>query len=96
MPLDDLDLKLTMLNGAAVIDTGTVRSGPIAYNAAGRIDFIARQMDVILTPSARAPKAGVERRGPAAPSKPGDGIVLRGPWEQPKIFVDDVKRASSQ
>ena len=87
--LDAFDFKFDIGNGAAVIKKGHIRSGGFDFEAAGRLDIVARHMDlqirsqpvqpVVQSPAAKAIKA--------AELRDGDVIGLAGPWERPAIRI---------
>ena len=85
--LDGFDVRLDVANGAALLKKGSIQAGALSLETSGRVDFVARQLDLLVRPGSGKTPAGKPQKN--ADPKESASVVLRGPWENPKIRFDD-------
>jgi AsmA-like C-terminal region len=85
-PLDAFDVRLDIANGAGVIRKGALQSAGEVHDATGRIDFVARQIDLQIKASPIKQPAAKQLKTAAAPG--GASVSLRGPWEHPSVTTE--------
>lgn len=85
--LDGFDVRLDVANGAALVKKGHVQAGALTLETSGRVDFVARQLDLHLRPTPGKMPAGKQLK--TADPSPSASVALRGPWESPTIRFDE-------
>ncbi len=95
-PIGSLDVQADILNGAGILRRGSIQSGSVAIDMTGRIDFLARQLDMLVrSGTLKSPNVQNAKTSKAANVRAdlhdGAGIILRGPWENPAIRGADTK-----
>ena len=78
-PLDQLEARFQLSNGALTLDTLEARSGPQSYVGAGKVDLVGRLLDMQLALGVAAASE--------TPITAQKVLVFRGPWADPAISL---------
>jgi hypothetical protein len=88
-PVDGLEIRADVANGSAIIRKGVVQTFNQKFDLTGRVDFVARQLDIAVR---SAPVKSAEGKSVKTSQSAGvPTVLLRGPWERPVVRTDDGK-----
>jgi hypothetical protein len=86
VPIDQLEARALIIDGVAFSDAITARSGSLGLGASGRFGLTDGNMELRFVAKANVPNG---RPLQMSDMLGGEAFVLRGPWREPTIRLDD-------
>ncbi len=96
-PLENLDAKFSVSNGAITIEHAQAKSGSTPLSGSGKVDVRAQLLDLKVRIGAERPAnapgappgagAGKQNEQPRSESDASDVLVVRGSWADPAISI---------